>query len=86
MIKRRLLNLNGGKRNTNGGIRNMLKDAARQVRAGTGGLVRRVETDDGAVEAGTGPTARRVGGGAGGRAGVITGNWTAKRRSIENGQ
>lgn len=86
MIKRRLLNLNGGKRNTNGGKRNILKDTARQVRMGTGGLVRRVETDDGAVEAGTGPTARQVGGGAGGRAGVNTGNWTAKRRSIENGQ
>lgn len=86
MIKRRFLNLNGGKRNTNGGKRNMLKDTAKQVRMGTGGLVRRVETDDGAVEAGTGPTARRVRGGAGGRAGVNTGNWTAKRRSIENGQ
>lgn len=64
----------------------MLKDTARQVRMESGGLVRRVETDDGAVEAGTGPTARRVGGGAGGRAGENTGNWMAKRRSIENGQ
>lgn len=86
MIKGRLLNLNGGRRNTNGGKRNILKDTARQVRAGTGGLVRRVETDDGAVEAGTGPIARGVGGGAGGRAGVNTGNWSAKRRSMENGQ
>lgn len=73
MIKGRLSNLYGG---------NTLKDMARQVRAGTGDLVRMVETDDGVVEAGTGPIAR----GAGGGAGANTGNGTAKRRLMENGQ
>lgn len=55
---------------------------ARQVRGGTGDLVRMVETDGGAVEAGTGPIARGVGGGAGAK----TGHGAAKRHLLKNSQ
>lgn len=48
---------------------------------GIGGLVRRVEMDDGVVEVGIGLIVCWVGGGVG----VNIGNWMVKRCLIENG-
>lgn len=52
---------------------------------GIGGLVRRVEMDDGVVEVGIGLIVCWVGGGVGGRVGINIGNWMIKRCLIENG-